>query len=227
MNILSQVYDELLGDKEGTVLYANFINKHRVAGALLECACGSGDLLALLSQKDNNTIGIDLDEQMIQLAKEKYSLAVQQQDMLKLDGLSNFSTVVCVGDSINYLSSISDVKIFFSEVFCHLEKDGVFIFDIHNLDRLEEFKEEYIEEGLFSLGEYQWRILSSNQQLLHQFIFYIDERVHVENIVQQVFDPQEIIDLLNSFSVSFEIYTDFDLEGIQQGEKLFFIVRRK
>lgn len=227
MNILSQVYDEILGDKEGTLLYADFINRYRVKGALLECACGSGDLLSLLSQSDDDVIGIDLDEQMIQVAKKKYSLNVHKQNMLNLDGLNCYSTIVCVGDSVNYLSSIDDVRTFFSQVLNHLTQDGVFIFDIHNLDRLVEFQEEYIEEGLFSLGQYQWSILSSNQHLHHRFVFYIDDQLHIENVIQQVYDPQVIIELLNSFDVNIDIFTDFDAKGIQCGEKLFFIVRRK
>lgn len=227
MNILSQVYDEILGDKEGTLQYADFINRYRVKGPLLECACGSGDLLSLLSQSDDDVIGIDLDEQMIQVAKKKYSLNVQKQNMLDLSGLNNFSTIVCVGDSLNYLSSIEDVRTFFSEVFDHLTQDGVFIFDTHTLDRLVEFQEEYIEEGFFSLGQYQWSILSSNQHLVHRFVFYLDDQIHIENVIQQVYNPRVIIELLNSFDVNIDIFTDFDTKGIQNGEKLFFIVRRK
>lgn len=226
MNILSQVYDEILGDEEGTNLYADFINKHRIKGSLLECACGSGNLLALLSQSDDNVTGIDLDEQIIQVAKEKYNLNIRHQNMLNLEGLSQYKTIICVGDSINYLGSIDEVEIFFSEVFSHLEDDGVFIFDIHHLDRLEEFKEEYLEEGIFSLGEYQWSILSVEQQLYHQFVFFIDDNVYIENVIQNVYEPQLITNLLSSFDMTFDVYTDFSRKGIHDGEKLFFIVRR-
>lgn len=97
------------------------------------------------------------------------------------------------------------------------------MFDMHSQDRLEEFKEMFIEEGYILNVPYQWTIIS-NENMIHQhFAFYQEDGIIQEQHVQYVFKPQEVIDELKKLNFKIKIYTDFDQEGIKTGEKIFFV----
>ena len=55
------------------------------------------------------------------------------------------------------------------------------------------------------------------------FAFYCDNSVLQEQHVQYVFDSNEVIDYLKQKGFKVKVYTDFVLDGIQNGEKIFIV----
>lgn len=186
---LSQVYDEILADVESTRILANKLDKD-LQEPILECACGSGDLLSIL-QKKYLAFGIDIDQEMLTLAKEKGCRNLILKDMTQIDFFNSFKTILCLGDSINYLT-IEQVDLFFQNVKNALTEEGIFIFDTHHIERLSEFQNPFIEEVDMNDYQYQWTIQTIDDQLFHQFVFYIEDDTIIERIVQTVFTEKEI-----------------------------------
>lgn len=186
---ISQRYDEILSDLKATQDLYNKI-KPDLQEPILECACGSGDLL-LLIQEDFLATGIDIDQDMLQLAKDKGCQNLVLKDMTQLDYNKDYSTVLCFGDSLNYLNE-KQIPDFFSGVYESLIDDGLLIVDMHHLQRLNEFKEPYIEEADMGSYQYQWTIQSDQNQLHHQFVFYQDNDTMIDTVVQTVFTPKFI-----------------------------------
>lgn len=186
---ISQRYDEILSDLKATQELYNKI-KPDLQEPILECACGSGDLL-LLIQEDLLATGIDFDKDMLQLAKDKGCQNLFLKDMTQLDFNKDYKTVLCFGDSLNYLNE-KQIPDFFRGVYESLMDDGLFIVDMHHLERLNEFKEPYIEEADMGSYQYQWTIQSDQNQLHHQFVFYQDNDTMIDTVVQTVFTPKFI-----------------------------------
>ena len=69
------------------------------------------------------------------------------------------------------------------------------IFDMHHEKRLEEFSEQYIEEGFVSNVPYQWTIQADgfDRSISEHFTFYTDEGMIQENHCQNVFDPDMVM----------------------------------
>lgn len=228
MSYTTKIYDAFFGDKEATVQYLSFILKYLKEGPILDCACGSGDLLLLL-QDEIPADGLDLDESMLNIARSKGVRGqLVQRDMKKAWDLPNkYGGIVCVGDSLNYLSSLEEVEDFLIQVKQHLKPQGVFILDMHSLDRLSEFEDGYLEEAYVDDLEVSWQVTSFEKKLHHQFLFYDKEEYPtIEHIVQTIFEPKDIERILNKLSLRFSVITDFDKEGYQKGEKYFYIIKR-
>lgn len=209
---LSQVYDDILSNPEITAEIYDYI-KTDLCEPILECACGSGDLLQLIQKDFKEAYGLDLDQEMINLAKQKGVKNLVCQSMLDLSQFNAMNTILCFGDSLNYLLDDKDVERFLNEVYNSLNLEGLFYFDMHTTDRLKEFEEEYFEE--FDMGEYQyqWRILSQGEHLHHQFVFYTPHDTIVENIVQRVYSKDLILTLLKSVGFKkIDVSTDEDKE---------------
>ncbi|WP_445490301.1 class I SAM-dependent DNA methyltransferase [Niallia sp. 03133] len=108
---------------------------------LLDLACGTGELSIRLAEADFQVTGIDLSEDMLSVAHRKTMDAGQtifylEQDMSLLEGLPCFNFIGIFCDSLNYLNTEDDVMATFSGVHRHLEEDGLFIFDVHSLYKM-------------------------------------------------------------------------------------------
>lgn len=230
-NTLAKYYDTLVRDEEATRAYVDWIVSFEPESPVLELACGSGEITHALSALGYDMSALDLSARMIEKAKQKdpdKKISFTVQDMLDLSDLGTFKTIFCVCDSFNYVLEKEDVKALFKEAASHLETGGLFCFDTHSLDRLDEFEGEYNETGQFEDGvQYQWSIMSEDEYIYQDFAFYrLDGTVLEEHHMQRVYDPEFLIQELEEYFDVISVKTDFDQEGISEGEKYFFAARK-
>lgn len=228
---LAHVYDALVKDDEATQAWVDFIKKHVSGKELLEVACGSGEITIALSKQGYQIHASDLSADMIEEAKKKAgseNITWSVMDMSKLNLTSHYDGILCLCDSFNYLLEPQEVQQFFLEVHDHLSENGLFFFDTHSLDRLQEFQEEFNETGHIFDVDYQWSITSEENYIYQDFAFYKEDGTVIEeHHMQRVYDPAWLIEILELYFTIEKITTDFDQEGIQEGEKYFFVCRRK
>lgn len=229
---LAKYYDILVKDDEATRMYVDWIESFEPKKRVLELACGSGEITHQLAQDGYMIDALDLSEEMIAAAEKKdkeRQIAFYAQDMRDLSNLKTYDLIVCVCDSFNYLLEKDEVSRFFKQVADHLGEGGLFCFDTHSLDRIEEFEGEYNETGEFEDGvQYQWSIMSEDDLVYQDFAFYMpDGTILQEHHMQKVYDPQFLIDELEKHFEIVSITTDFEQEGIKAGEKYFFAARKK
>lgn len=228
---LATYYDALVKDEEATKDWVKWIESESNPSTLLELACGSGEITLALAKDGYRVSALDLSSRMIEEAKKKdieHQIDFSCQDMKDLSNYSFFDVVTCLCDSFNYILSKEEVVSFFKEVHNHLNENGLFFFDTHSLDRLEEFAEEYNETGVFEDCEFQWSIMSEDDWVYQDFAFYLpDGHIVQEHHIQRVYHPDWLKEQLEEYFDIIKVSTDFSLPGIQAGEKYFYICRRK
>lgn len=227
---LAEYYDDLVKDEEATLRWADLTESvlKNSGCSILELACGSAEISCELARRGYKLMATDLSEDMLKKAKEKNgaeTLRFQPLDMTSFDLEETFDAVLCYCDSINYLSDLDAVKSMFHSVRNHLNEGGVLIFDMHTPDRLEEFSEEFIEEGLIDDVPYQWTIMTHEDQIHHHFAFWKDGLMLQKFHVQRVFNLNDILDLLHEEGFKTEVLVDFDQDPTSPGEKYFVIAR--
>jgi SAM-dependent methyltransferase len=138
---LDRFYDAAMGDRTEMASYIRrLIRRHKPrARTLLELACGTGAILKILA-KSYDVAGLDLSPQMLLLARKKLPhVRFYRKDMVSFSLGKKFDVIICVFDSINHVLKFADWKKIFRNASRHLEKDGLFLFDINTeakLDRL-------------------------------------------------------------------------------------------
>lgn len=196
-NKLAEFYDGLVGDNKAIKAYADFIEKYISGKKILELACGSGELAVLLSGRGYEVDATDISEDMLEVAKGKNSehkVNFYNLDMRSFDLEKEYDSIICINDSFNYLDA-SDFNTFFNSCFASLRIGGVLVIDMHSLNRLNEFEEEFIEEGMVNGKRYVWSILSEDNSLYHSFVFYDDNaNPTYENNMQNVFKPEDVLE---------------------------------
>jgi ubiquinone/menaquinone biosynthesis C-methylase UbiE len=132
-DLFAEHYDAVMGKPvERAKLIESYIFKyHGKPKKVLEIACGTGSVLALLDKRYELS-GLDLSQGMIDVAQKKIRKGTfYKRDMTSFSIDEKFDVIFCVFDSINHLVKFSDWEKTFKSVKNHLAPGGVFIFDIN------------------------------------------------------------------------------------------------
>lgn len=154
---------------------------------VLDLACGTGTMAALMAQKGYEIIGVDASADMLSEAYRKCSeigigndinrdisraILFLNQDMRDLDLYGTVSAAYATCDAMNYLLTDEDFIIVLKKVAMFLEPDGVFVFDLKT--------------------DYKYRELGENT--------YQDDNARASYIWKNHYDPKTCI---NAYNVRF------------------------
>lgn len=141
------VYDELMKDTP----YASWVEKvvrqsekYQVqAKNILDVACGTGELSVRLAESGFQVTGVDLSEDMLSVAQAKSAerglfVKLFKQNMAEMEGLGSFDIITIFCDSLNYLEDEEEVVKTFQRVYEQIHQNGLFIFDVHSLYKMNE-----------------------------------------------------------------------------------------
>jgi SAM-dependent methyltransferase len=216
-----QRYDLVMGVyASGDLL--NFYRRQvaRYGEPVLELACGSGRLTIPLAKEGANITGLDLSEDMLNLAKRKASKAgvnirFTQGNMSSFDLGEKFKFIFIPAQSLSHLHTRPEIEDCFACVQGHLAGEGRFLIELFNPSvRLLARESDHRS----SVGQYEdprggVQVFVTEEvaydaasQINHIRWFYRDERTNEETVLSfemRQFFPQEIDALLwyNGFTI--------------------------
>lgn len=120
--------------------------KERKMNKVLEAACGTGRLTKRLYEDGYDVVGLDLSEEMLEIAVERVpSVKFVNGDIREFDLNDRFDAVVCLGHSFAHMINDEDIYRALECFNNHLKKEGLLIMD--NFDALQTIKgfEKYRE----------------------------------------------------------------------------------
>jgi ubiquinone/menaquinone biosynthesis C-methylase UbiE len=115
--------------KEATVV-KKLISKYKKSKGkdLLEVACGTGRYLEHL--KSFNCTGVDLNEEMLKIAKKRAPKAkLKKANMITLNLNKKYDVILCLFSSIGYVKTYSNLKKTIRSFSKHLKPGGVLIIE--------------------------------------------------------------------------------------------------
>lgn len=115
--------------------YKKIFERHNITPELiLDLGCGTGDITYLFAEAGYDMIGIDLSEDMLNIAKKENShknILYLNQDMREFELYGTVDVIYSSLDCINYITNKNDLKKVFKLCNNYLNPDGLFIFDIN------------------------------------------------------------------------------------------------
>lgn len=209
--VLSKYYDDLLQDEDSLDVWMEYIEKYVNGKDVLELASGSGVMAGLLQRNGYNVIASDISKDMKTVAVNNFDGEYLIIDMRNYELDKKFDLILSIVDSVNYLDNYDDLSEVFACAYRHLNNGGCIIFDMHHRNRLDEFADEYIEEGYVDGIPYQWTIKSDYETecLYEHFAFYEDDGIVSENHIQHVFNYEKVLSLLENSGFEVHGYPDF------------------
>lgn len=239
------VYDELMDDVdyENWIDYIEKIIKKEDAKVqnILELACGTGNITIPLAKKNYDIAGIDISDEMLNVArtkaeKQNIELVLLEQDISELDfDVTNLDCVLCACDGFNYITYDEDLENVFSKTYELLKEEGIFIFDISSFYKLSTILGDNMYGENRENISYMWQNYFDDEQNLVEMeltFFVADEGgkfdKYEEVHLQRAYTEEEIIKILNKAGFSkIKVYGDFTFEyPSEDSERIFFICRK-
>jgi SAM-dependent methyltransferase len=137
-DIFAPFYDRVMGDRQDVIdIIQDLIKRHHpTAKTLLELGCGTGSILAGLSNQ-YTVSGIDQSPEMLKIAQQKLPNAQFHETTIAGFELNQtYDVILCVFDTINHLTDFSDWQKLFQSAKKHLKPGGLFIFDMNTVGRM-------------------------------------------------------------------------------------------
>lgn len=204
----------------------------------LDIACGTGNVTIRIAKHFKNIYGVDLSEDMLREAFEKFKDArirgkIICQDMTNLSLNNKFDLITSVLDSTNYITDLEDLKSYFKGVYDHLKDNGLFIFDVNSYYKLSEILGNniytYSEEEVF----YTWENVFEDNLLSMFLTFFVKkgdlyERFEEEHL-ERAYTEAELEKALESVNLNlvckFDGYTKNDVQA--NSERIVYVVKKK
>lgn len=139
------VYDRLIGDidysKWADRIEDIFRQNNLKPSLVLDLGCGTGSFCIEMEKRNYDMIGIDISCDMLSCAKMKsqdlgLDILYLNQNMSDFELYGTVDAVVCLLDSVNYITSKNDLKKMFRLVKNYLNPGGLFVFDINSEKKL-------------------------------------------------------------------------------------------
>ena len=136
---LARHYDAVTGDAtaEAAFIHGIIERRHSQATSLLDVACGTGAVTALLSGA-YQVSGLDISPGMLAVAREKLpeETPLYPADMTSFRLNVKFDVILCAYQGINHLLSFPAWEKSFDRVYEHLREGGMFVFDVATVGHL-------------------------------------------------------------------------------------------
>lgn len=245
------VYDRLMSDMpygEWLGWLDAYWEQHGRPATIVDLGCGTGTIAIPLAQSGYDVTGVDLSEDMLAVARDKEAAARQdvhlpgrldwqQGDMRAWSPAAPADAVISLCDCLNYLLSEEDIRLAFRSIYKSLAPGGVFLFDMHHANQLE----EYMLHEPFCLDDddvsYIWTCAldEAAATMTHRLAFFLPEedgryaRV-VETHRQRAYDEMTVRRLLAEAGFdAVASYADFTFEPIREDStlRMFFAARRE
>lgn len=143
-------------------------------GLVLDLGCGTGTLTELLAEAGYDMIGVDVSEEMLELASEKraksgHDILYLLQDMREFELYGTVRAVVSVCDSINYITEEADLLQVFRLVNNYLDPGGIFLFDMNTVYKYETLLAENTIAENRKEGSFIWENYYDFEEKLNQY----------------------------------------------------------
>ncbi len=239
------IYDELMNevDYDGWVKYIEDIIKKEDVNVknILELACGTGNLTIPLTKKNYDIAGIDISDQMLNVAREKAEkegeeLVLLQQDIAELDfDVTNLDCILCACDGFNYITYDDDLENVFAKSHELLKDGGLFIFDISSYYKLSTILGNNMYGENRANVAYMWQNYFDDEQNMveMELAFFVRgkdgkferfEEVHH----QRAYREEEIVESLQISGFNdVKVYGDFTFDSPKKdSERIFFVCKK-
>ena len=228
--LFCKIYDEL-----GWNFFPEFFGRELVGwirdrelpvSSCLDLACGTGILCGILAEEGLEVCGADLSEGMIRIARERYpDIPFEIADMTRYSPKRSWDLVTCTGDALNHILNKEDLERVFQTVHDCLTPGGWFVFDMLREEGVPdpdpfEFDDE-------SGVHVRFQVIRDELARTHLQIRAEESGKPVveEEIIERLYDPEEVCHLLRKTGFSAAAFQDCPFGKGKAGTSWFFQAR--
>ena len=196
----------------------NFISKK---DKIIDIGCGTGVHASLLS--DYNIDGLDLNKEMLEIAKTRINGNLYNQNMLNININKEYNIIISMFAVINHLKNIDELEICLTNLKNILLPNGKIILDLHNPQSSGQKIDCYDNIQRTMIWNYNKDLKIEKSQI----IFEIDNNKYIDEHTFRIFSIEEIKNTCKKVGLKvINIYENYDIlkEGTEKSKNLQFLI---
>lgn len=206
---------------------------------ILDLGCGTGSFCTVMAERGYDMIGIDLSPEMLSCAKtkaleKKLDILYLNQDIAFFELYGTVDAIVCLMDSLNYITYKNDIKRVFNLVNNYLNPGGLFIFDLNSRYKLERILGDNVFYSNDNDVAYIWQNSFDKTKSISRFdLTFFVENGHVykrfdEEHYERAYDEEEMRKMVRTSGLELcSVYHEFDFKApLKSAERIFFICKK-
>ncbi len=238
----AEVYDLFMDDipyGEWCEYVAGLLAEYGIQdGLLLDLGCGTGKLTRRLADRGFDMIGIDLSEEMLEIAREKSDpeqILYLMQDMREFELYGTVRAIVSICDSMNYLMGYEELVQVLGLANNYLDPGGIFLFDMNTLYKYETLLGEQTIAENREEGSFIWENYYDEEERINQYdltLFIRQEgglyRKYEETHYQYAFDLKEVEQAVREAGMELvAVYDAFTHEPVRTDSQRVYVIARE
>lgn len=210
---------------------------------VVDLTCGTGSQVFWLTNRGYQVVGLDINETMLNIAKEKawkqhLDIKLLQGDMRESQ-IGKFDAAITIFNAIGHLTK-KDFEVAIRNISSNLNSNGLYIFDIFNLDYLlykDNITKLTIDElrknGDITFREIQYSVITP-EGVLASYDIYYKQKGSAEPMISNAFQTLQVYNAKQLTSImrknGFQIVRFCNVDGSefdqQKSERILTIARK-
>lgn len=133
-------------------LLDNLLRSHQCK-TILEVACGTGRLMTILEEEGYEVTGLDLSQEMLDIARRRCRGRLLRQDMRDIRVTETFDALICLGKGFAYMMTDADVEMALESFNRALREGGVLVLDSFDAERSRRYAYDEWRETVFEFED--------------------------------------------------------------------------
>ncbi len=219
----AKYYDKFYQNKnyaEEVKFLLNFINKN---DHVLDVGCGTGIHASLLQEKEINVEGLDINLEMLNIAKTRLKSNLYLQDILNLNINKKYDVIISMFAVINHLKGTKELEKCLKNLKNILNDQGKIIIDLHNPQN-SGHKIDCVNDMTRKM---EWNYNKNTKIEESKIIFEIEGKKYVDHHTFRIFTIEEIKECCKKVGLIVKaVYENYNINkyGTNKSKNLQFII---
>ena len=219
----AKYYDKFYKNKnyvKETEFLMNFLKQDE---SIIDIGCGTGIHASLLEQKGYKVDGLDLNKEMLDIAKTRVHSHLYLQNILDLNINKKYDVIISMFAVLNHLKNIQELETSFRNFKNILTDDGKIIIDLHNPQSSGKKIDSY--DNMTRIMEWHYDKKSEIED--SKIIFEIDGKKYMNRHTFRIFTIEEVKECCKNVGlVVKKVYENYDMSkcGSSTSKNLQFLI---
>ena len=190
---------------------------------IIDVGCGTGIHASLISRKGFDIDALDLNKEMLDIAKTRLNSSLYQQDILNININKQYDVIISMFAVVNHLKNTNELGTCLSNMKKILKNSGTIIIDLHN-PQSSGSKVDCFGNMTRTM---EWDYDKKAKIEKSKIVFEIDNKKYEDSHTFRIFTIEEVKKCCDSVGLKVgKIYENYNInkEGVKTSKNLQFVI---
>jgi len=188
--------------------------------SILDVGCGTGIHMSILENIDYICDGIDLNKEMLDIARNKVKGNLYQDNLLDFKLNKKYDAIISMFAVFNHLANYEELELGIKNLYNHLIEDGLLIIDLHNGRSSGEKENSF--NNCKRIMKWNFDINTFNETT--EIIYDIDGEIYKDKHEFIIYEITKLKEMLNKLNMKYKLFENYTFDEATDESKNIHII---